>query len=84
MNINIHTFYAEFNSNYDYLYNNDCGHLESYYSALFDQFVKDHAAFVGAFVNYRGDFISSDREAAAFMITLTEYNGTTAAIKLNR
>lgn len=39
----------------------------------FDDFVKQHRDFVREFVNYRGDFISSDREAAAFMFTLYDF-----------
>ena len=35
-----------------------------------DDFLKEHNDFVGEFVRYRGDFISSDREAAAFMFAL--------------
>lgn len=38
----------------------------------FDSYVKDHAAFVRKFIEYRDDYISSDREAAAFMLALHE------------
>lgn len=33
-------------------------------------FAKHHAAFIGEFVKYRGDVVSSDREAAAFAFAL--------------
>ena len=36
----------------------------------FDEFVKTHGDFVGKFVKFRGDLVSSDREAAAFMFAL--------------
>lgn len=36
----------------------------------FDEFLKKHKEFVREFAKYRGDFISSDREAAAFMFAL--------------
>ena len=36
----------------------------------FDEFVKTHGDFVGEFVKFRGDLVSSDREAAAFMFAL--------------
>lgn len=36
----------------------------------FDEFSQKHKEFVREFAKYRGDFISSDREAAAFMFAL--------------
>ena len=39
----------------------------------FDEFLPTHKEFVGEFVKYRGDFISSDREAAAFMFALSVF-----------
>jgi len=36
----------------------------------FDEFLKTNNKFVGEFVKHRGDFVSSDREAAAFMFAL--------------
>ena len=36
----------------------------------FDEFVKTHGDFVGEFVKFCGDLVSSDREAAAFMFAL--------------
>ena len=37
-----------------------------------DKFIAEHGDFVGEFVKYRGDFISSDREVVAFMLALNE------------
>ena len=38
--------------------------------SAFDRFQADHADFVREFAQYRGDVVSSDREAAAFMFAL--------------
>lgn len=70
--INIDIFMRQFQKEYDFLYNND--HMAGYSEAVraFDDFMKseENKKFVGDFVKYRGDFISSDREAAAFMFAL--------------
>lgn len=71
ININIDTFTERFKKEYEFLYDNDdrvAGYSEAV--AAFDDFLKEHNDFVGEFVRYRGDFISSDREAAAFMFAL--------------
>ena len=34
-----------------------------------DTYIKAHPDFVGRFCRYRGDYITSDREAAAFALT---------------
>jgi hypothetical protein len=39
----------------------------------FDEFLPYHHGFVDEFVKYRGDFLSSDREAAAFMFAMEKY-----------
>ena len=39
----------------------------------FDDFAKSHGNFIKEFVQYRRDFISSDREAAAFMFAMEKY-----------
>lgn len=76
-NFNIDDFLKKFDDNYDFLYdankhNNEvAGQREA--TASFDDFVKEHRDFVREFVNYRGDFISSDREAAAFMFTIDDF-----------
>lgn len=70
-NINIHEFLEKFNIEYDFLYENG-DHVAGFREAVdaFDTFCKDNSKFVSEFVKFRGDFISSDREAAAFMFAL--------------
>lgn len=69
--INIHEFLKKFNQEYRFLYDN-CDRVAGYCEAVdaFDAFAPQHKVFVSEFVKYRGDFISSDREAAAFMFAL--------------
>ena len=38
----------------------------------FREYLQDHKAFVRKFVEYRDDYISSDRERAAFIMALRE------------
>lgn len=69
--INIAEFEKQFNKEYEFLYghnDNVAGYREAVQS--FDEFIKIHGDFVGEFAKYRGDFISSDRECAAFMFAL--------------
>ena len=70
--INIEKFLKEFNKQYDFLYENANNYIAGYDEALEagDDFIKKNPEFVGEFVNYRGDFISSDREVVAFMFAL--------------
>ena len=72
MNINIKAFAEQFSKEYDFLYENG-DNVAGYDEAVdaFDNFVKDNGEFVGEFAKYRGDFVSSDREAAAFMFALS-------------
>ena len=76
-NFNIADFLAKFDSNYDFIYDANKHNREvaeqREATEAFDDFVKQHGDFVREFVNYRGDFISSDREAAAFMFTLNDF-----------
>lgn len=71
MNINIAEFLEQFQKEYDFLYDH-CDCVAGYREAVesFDQFSTSHKEFLSDFVKYRGDFISSDREAAAFMFAL--------------
>lgn len=73
INVNIHEFTEKFNQEYEFLYDNH-DRVAGYDEAvdMFDTMLKSEnfAAFVGEFGNYRQDFISSDREAAAFMFAL--------------
>ena len=59
-----------FNDNYDFIYNNDVD--TDVLSSLFGAFIKkrNFKDFVCKFNAKRHDFISSDREAAAFMMAL--------------
>lgn len=73
MNINIHTFAEKYAENYHYLYSG--GDRLSDYPALVaagDEFLSTHQEFVSEFARYRGDILTSDREIAAFMLTLQE------------
>lgn len=69
--IDIEQFAKQFNKEYKFLYDND-DYVAGYREAVeaFDNFVEKHAEFVGEFVDYRRDFVSSDREAAAFMFAM--------------
>lgn len=73
INISIEKFTDEFKAVYEFLYENG-DQVKGYHNAVdaFDDFLKLHADFVRAFARYRGDAISSDREAAAFMFALGE------------
>ena len=71
ININIKEFAKKVDEEYDFLYDNN-DNVAGYDEAVsaFDTFAETHSEFVGAYVRYREDFISSDREAAAFMFAL--------------
>lgn len=71
--INVHNFYEQFKKEYEKIYETH-GYIDGYTEAVkaFDEFLANHREFVGEFVKVRGDFISSDREAAAFMFALNE------------
>lgn len=69
--VNIYNFAKQFQKEYNFLYDHDdrvAGMDEAV--EAFDQFVKGHEDFIREFIKYRGDLISSDREAAAFMFAL--------------
>lgn len=74
VNINIEQFYKEFRKEYEFLYENK-DMVAGYQEAVdaFDEFAPGHKDFVSEFVAYRMDFISSDREAAAFMFAMEKY-----------
>ena len=71
MNIDIYKFLEQFNKEYKFLY--DC---ESYVAGeneavlAFDNLLESQASFIREFCLLRGDYITSDREAAAFMFAL--------------
>ena len=74
--INIHKFSELFAEIYDYLYNTRSAYdaqMERAAAEKFDNAMKTSAnfrAFVSEYVDFRKDFISSDREAAAFVLAL--------------
>jgi len=79
MTINIHKFIRQFNKEYDFLYEHR-DRVAGYDEAVsaFDSFVasgENAKQFVRDFVLFRGDFVSSDREAAAFMFALEALTG---------
>lgn len=74
-NISMEKFCEQFQKEYNFLY--DCrGYVAGYDESVsaFDRFQADHADFVREFAQYRGDVVSSDREAAAFMFALNALN----------
>ena len=71
MEININEFFKQYVAEYEALYETQ-GYICGYDEAVeaFDDFLPSHQEFVAEFANLRGDFISSEREAAAFMFAL--------------
>ena len=78
INISIDSFKQRFDEEYDFLYDHR-DNVAGYYEAVdsFDEFLKseENARFVREFAAYRGDVVSSDREAAAFMFALDVLSG---------
>ena len=78
INFNIEDFMKQFQKENEYLYNaNSCGRFVAGQDEAAEEFNNmlqrdNFKNFVSEFVRYRGDFISSDREAAAFMFTFYE------------
>ena len=73
-NINNAEFLKKFNQEYNFLYSAP-GYVAGYDEAVqaFDDFLgssESNKKLVADFARFRKDFISSDREAAAFMFTL--------------
>ena len=69
--INIEEFLTAFNSVYTVCYKSEdqvVGFEEAV--AAFDDFQIHHYDFIAEFVRFRGDAVTSDREAAAFMFAL--------------
>lgn len=74
--ISVQDFGKYFGRVYARLYENDCAGIDSDYkseAALFDELIKDLKPILTVFNTYRMDYISSDREAAAFIIALKHY-----------
>lgn len=78
INVSIDRFKQRFDDEYAFLYDhrdNVAGYDEAVDS--FNEFLKSeaNARFVREFAAYRGDVVSSDREAAAFMLALETLTG---------
>lgn len=76
------TFAQAYHNIYTELYNH-CGEPETdererYYCILFDANMDELQPIIAAFAAYRGDLVTSDREAAAFMIALETVGTPTA------
>lgn len=75
---NIHEFARQFAKEYQFLYDN-YDRVAGYDEAVeaFDEFLATDNGnkFICEYVNYRHDFISSDREAAAFMFAFEALGG---------
>lgn len=71
ISINIEEFLQQFEKEYSFCYTHR-DHVAGFSEAViaFDEFAQKQAAFVREFVRFRGDAITSDREAAAFMFAL--------------
>ena len=63
----------QFNKEYEFLYNAP-GYVEGYNEAVtyFDQLLEANPEPIREFARYRGDVVSSDREAAAFVFAYTK------------
>lgn len=75
MAINIEEFSKRFGEEYYNLYEGKT--VVKDYRGLIetgDEFIRNHPEFVGEVINYRHDFISSDREVAAFMLAVKALN----------
>ena len=73
--IPLELFAKKFKEEYNFLYKTEDGgkSVAGYYDAIKagETFVHQHHEFVAEFIRYRRDFISSDREIAAFMFALS-------------
>lgn len=67
MKITMNMVMNKFNEVYTFLYNNE-DKIPNYKDmvALGDRMIGTHDKFVTDFIKYRGDFLTSDREVAAF------------------
>lgn len=69
--VNMEAFQNQFATEYAFCYEH-WDHVAGFAEAVqaFDDFFAENRDFVRKFVKYRGDYITSDREAAAFMFAL--------------
>lgn len=74
INIPIEEFAEKFKQEYNFLYEANA-YVAGYNEAVAegDEFIQKHGDFIGEFVRYRGDVLSSDREVAAFMFALESF-----------
>ena len=72
--MNISKFLNKFNENYNFLYEYE-DNVAGYHEALDygEKIIYENPDFVGEFAKFRGDFLSSDREVAAFGFTLIDF-----------
>ena len=73
MKIDIEKFEEQYRKEYKFLYDHDNVAGEQEAAEAFDKFAPKHREFIGEFCKYIGDFITSDREAAAFMFALEKF-----------
>ena len=76
MVIDIEEFKNKYEENYKMLYQKACG-IKGYYGKIkkYNRLTKrnDVRELLKRFILHRGDFISSDRECVAFVLTLENY-----------
>lgn len=77
MTINIHEFIKQFHKEYEFLYDHD-DNVAGFDEAVnaYDETIEESenfADFVREFESFRQDWITSDREAAAFMFALESF-----------
>ena len=76
--INMQEFVKEFNEEYNFIYG---ANKQGKYVAGFDEALEyfdsnrtaEETEILKEFIKHRGDFVSSDREVAAFMFTLDKF-----------
>lgn len=74
--IDLEEFAFNFSTMYSFLCRRNNSHVVGFKEAVaaFDEFAEKHTAFVCKFIDHRGDAITSDCEAAAFMLTLMRFD----------
>lgn len=72
--MNIHEFKRRFDNEYELLYDSydNIAGFDDAVKFFNEEIMPKHRAFVIEFAEYRGDIISSDREAAAFSFTFMD------------
>lgn len=80
MAINIHEFKKQYDNNYDWLYNggdelSDYPQLVQDGDALISYLRENRPDFLDEWIEYRQDLMVSDREVAAFALTILDMVG---------